>query len=469
MTHDVHPIAPPRRPTLFGPLIRSVSWLSDAWHGLGLSRPVALALQPFSYWPDRPSALLEQASPEALPVPGYAFNTGYTLATGRRISFRIRLPGLTARSGQLILSINPLDEHGELVAPLTKTLSLPAIASRGGKAEFAIRAIPGYSYALIGVISDDAVAHADGVEIDLIGGATSQLFSNRFEQARRGFLSAPGIGEVESIVVQRHPTLVEPISQMCTAGQMDDPLYRQWCDRLEWTAGPHRKQWEYIFICRALEHYGALHEGARGLGFGVGNEPITSICAAAGCSVVATDMPAEDDRATIWNASDQFGANLRSIHRPELCDAQTFFERVSYRSVDMTAIPADLTGFDFTWSSCAYEHLGSIEAGLAFFEASLACLKPGGLAVHTTELNLSSNVDTLDNGPTVIFRRKDIEELAVRLIRQGHEVIPITFDSGESDLDRVIDMPPYSHDPHLRLALLQWVTTSFGMIVRKKH
>ena len=87
--------------------------------------------------------------------------------------------------------------------------------------------------------------------------------------------------------------------------------------------------------------------------------------------------------------------------------------------------------------------------------------------MHTTELNLSSNSATLEKGGTVIFRRRDFEALAARLVAAGHQVFPITFDSGDSDLDRVIDLPPYSSDPHLKLQLMRWVTTSFGMIVRK--
>ena len=134
----------------------------------------------------------------------------------------------------------------------------------------------------------------------------------------------------------------------------------------------------------------------------------------------------------------------------------------------MNAIPADLVDFDFTWSSCAFEHLGSIEAGLDFFANSLDCLKPGGIAVHTTELNLSSNNITLDRSDTVIFRRRDFEALAERLAAEGHDVIPMTFDSGDNDVDRMIDLPPYCQDPHLKLQLMRWVTTSFGMIVRKK-
>jgi hypothetical protein len=255
---------------------------------------------------------------------------------------------------------------------------------------------------------------------------------------------------------------------MCTAAQMVEPAYAEWCSRMGSAPTRHRKQWEFVFILRTLEYYGALRPGSRGLGFGVGIEPLSSIFAAAGCEVVATDLAADDDRAQVWNDTDQLGSNLRQIHNPHLCDEQTFFEKVSYRAVDMNAIPADLTGFDFTWSSCAYEHLGSIDAGLAFFENSLKCLNPGGIAVHTTELNLTSNSSTLDKGGTVIFRRRDFEALAERLIAQGHEVFPITFDSGDSELDRFIDLPPYSSDPHLKLQLLRWVATSFGMIVRKK-
>jgi len=75
---------------------------------------------------------------------------------------------------------------------------------------------------------------------------------------------------------------------------------------------------------------------------------------------------------------------------------------------------------------------------------------------------------TLDRNDTVIFRRRDFEALAERLIAEGHEVIPMNFDSGDSELDRMIDLPPYSNDPHLKLQLMRWVTTSFGLVVRKK-
>ena len=56
-----------------------------------------------------------------------------------------------------------------------------------------------------------------------------------------------------------------------------------------------------------------------------------------------------------------------------------------FRAVDMNDIPPDLRGFDFTWSSCALEHLGTLRAGADFVVEQMTCLRPGGVAVHTTE------------------------------------------------------------------------------------
>ena len=125
--------------------------------------------------------------------------------------------------------------------------------------------------------------------------------------------------------------------------------------------------------------------------------------------------------------------------------------------------------YDFCWSSCSLEHLGSIDAGLRFIERSLDTLKPGGIAVHTTEFNLTSDTRTIKKGGTVLFRRRDVEEFARRTTKAGHEVLPITFDQGDQPEDQIVDVPPYAADIHFKLALGQYVTTSFGLAIRKKH
>ena len=133
----------------------------------------------------------------------------------------------------------------------------------------------------------------------------------------------------------------------------------------------------------------------------------------------------------------------------------------------MNAISSDLESFDFCWSACAFEHLGSIELGLQFVENSLATLRPGGWAIHTTELNVASNSDTIDNETTVLFRRRDFEMLARRLSALGHVVAPFDFGMGSQPMERYIDVPPYRQEPHLVLALKGYATTSFGLIVQK--
>ena len=86
--------------------------------------------------------------------------------------------------------------------------------------------------------------------------------------------------------------------------------------------------------------------------------------------------------------------------------------------------------------------------------------------MHTTELNCFSNDETLDNGPIVIFRRKDFEKLAAELVAEGHEVT-LNFTLGDDDLDRYVDVAPYTDRRHLRLSLAGQITTSFGLVVRK--
>lgn len=133
----------------------------------------------------------------------------------------------------------------------------------------------------------------------------------------------------------------------------------------------------------------------------------------------------------------------------------------------MNHIPESLTDFDFCWSACALEHLGSIEKGLAFIERTVSCLKPGGWAIHTTEFNLSSNTHTVDHLDTVLFRKQDLDELALRLTAQGHKVAPLNYDPGDGIIDRYIDVAPYRDVPHLKIALAGYAATSIGIIVQR--
>jgi len=258
-------------------------------------------------------------------------------------------------------------------------------------------------------------------------------------------------------------------SQLPTQAQVDSTTYWRWCDEIGDPPRYHRKQWEHVYVLQALAETGALRAGARGLGFGVGREPIPSVLAKHGCDVLVTDLAAPAAARAGWRASGQHAGSLDDLHRPEICGRDVFRARVRFRVQDMTRIDDDLRagGFDFVWSLCALEHLGSLRAGVRFVEQSLDCVKPGGVAVHTTEYNVSSDDDTLEDGATVLYRRRDVEELARSLGELGYEV-HLNLHPGDGPLDRYYDVPPYRGSLHLKIELQRHVITSLGILIRKR-
>ncbi|WP_243638646.1 class I SAM-dependent methyltransferase [Lucifera butyrica] len=231
----------------------------------------------------------------------------------------------------------------------------------------------------------------------------------------------------------------------------------------------HRKIWEWCFICQALYERGMLENGRKGLGFAVGREPLAALFASLGCTVVATDLDLESAQkpGANWVATGEHAAGMEALNELGLCDEESFRRNVSFRAVNMNCIPGDLEGFDFCWSSCAFEHLGSIENGKQFIYNMVKCLKPGGFAVHTTEYNVSSNEATMDYLPSVLFRKCDFEEMTENLRRRGCS-IDIDFTLGDGEADRFVDSPPYKHNPHLKFLFNGYVSTSMSLIIQKE-
>lgn len=284
--------------------------------------------------------------------------------------------------------------------------------------------------------------------------------------ARPRAVPAPGTRTRKFAVVEQPPVLTRPISQACTASQVREPAYAYWCRAIRQKPRAHRKQWEFCYIAQALAVEGMLAPGRRGLGFGVGGEPLTELFAARGCDILATDQAPEEAERTGWIDGHQHASSKAALNRRKLCPPDLFEEKVTFAFADMNAIPDDIGTFDFIWSACALEHLGSIDAGKAFVLNSAALLKPGGMIVHTTEYNCSSNQATVALGGTVLFRRRDFEYMGRELGKMGLEVT-FTFDVGDDPLDNYIDVPPYTSDVHLKLRLRNFATTSFGVIARK--
>ncbi|TFW10114.1 methyltransferase domain-containing protein [Oxalobacteraceae bacterium OM1] len=258
------------------------------------------------------------------------------------------------------------------------------------------------------------------------------------------------------------------VSRICTQDSLLSPQMQEW--QLRFKERPihlHRKIWEWCYISEALAERGMLRPGMRGLGFAVGQEPLTAMYARMGASIVATDLFAEKAEESGWVTTGQHAGDTAALNNRGLCDEREFNRLVTFQFADMNNIGTGFDEqFDFVWSSCAFEHLGSIEKGLQFVQNAMRCLKPGGYAVHTTEFNLSSDADTVESGDTVLFRKRDIESLIAALREQGH-AIDIDWANGNGYADQTIDLPPYKQEVHLRVQIQQYVVTSIGLIVRK--
>lgn len=296
----------------------------------------------------------------------------------------------------------------------------------------------------------------------------------------QGYALAEKLAKALPIPAGLEPRPVPLASKACTQADMESDWCAYWLGRLHMPRIFHRKLWELSYVLQALWQNGHLTVGQKGLGFGCGTEPIPSLLASYGVDVVATDLPAERQASEGWSASGQYTRSLDVLYRPHLVDRSAFDAHVSLSYVDMNAIPQDLRDFDFCWSICALEHLGSIRAGLDFIEASLGTLRSGGTAVHTTEFNFLDDDKTVDNWPTVLFQRAHFRMLFENLTAKGHRVAPLDFDVGHKPLDRFIDMPPYSNEwtefqksiwpkspPHLKLSVDGFASTCFGLVIQK--
>lgn len=227
----------------------------------------------------------------------------------------------------------------------------------------------------------------------------------------------------------------------------------------------HRKLWEFAAIAQVYQE--TIGSCGLALGFGCGREPLPAWLANRGCRVLATDQALGD--AKDWVGSMQHSGGLEDLPFHGICDEMKFRELVSYRSMDMNEIPDDVQQglFDFTWSAGSFEHIGGIEAGQRFFLAQMRCLKPGGIAAHTTEFNFGSNEKTIEADNLTLFRRRDLEDLERRLKAQGDVLWPLDLERGDKEADLYVDPYPYEGEFHLNLAIAEHVSTSVLLVARR--
>jgi hypothetical protein len=265
-----------------------------------------------------------------------------------------------------------------------------------------------------------------------------------------------------AIVASGKPSFDHPVSQFVSAEQIFSLRFERWRRVFGWGAGLNRKLWEYLYILNALDQFVGLRPGTRALGFGVGRERLVPLLAGLGCEVIATDYL---ERRELWPKMAQ---KLEDLLDPKICTEESFRSLVAFRNVDMNRIPPDLRNFDCLWSCSSLEHIGGLQNGLDFIEAAMDCLRPGGIAVHTTEFNLVSNETTHETPNLSFYRRHDIEALAERLTAKGHQIV-LNFTRGDTLADLHVNEDP-ARNWHLSLNAQagMYVITSIGIIVQKR-
>ena len=258
------------------------------------------------------------------------------------------------------------------------------------------------------------------------------------------------------------PTLGRVVSQTCTASQFIEPDYTRLAEEIQQAPRLHRKQWEYIYMLRAMEQLGLMESGKTGLGFGCGKEPLAVVMAKKGLRVTVSDIPPFDTSDSHWGSR-----NAMDLFYGGICTEEVYNRQVGFRAVDMNAIPDDLGQHDFVWSCCALEHLGSLKAGIDFILNSTKCLKPGGYGIHTTEFNTSSDTETLESPGLSLYRRCDLLDLQDLLVNHDCSLLPLNLYTGNLPEDKYVDLPPYEQKVHLKLLVESFAITSVGLVLRK--
>ncbi len=227
------------------------------------------------------------------------------------------------------------------------------------------------------------------------------------------------------------------------------------------------KFWQNAIIAEVVFNKFKDNKNIIGIGFGVGQERLPSLFASKGYRILATDQDFKTDKAKYWSKY-ELAQGPNSLNRLKICPPATFKKNVNYMAIDMKKIPKKLTdSYNFLWSNCALGHLGSIEAGLEYIEESLKCLKPGGLAVHTTELNVLSDKYTSTSGDTVIFRPRDIKKLFRKLANQGYICETLKYTLGDSAMDSRVSMRPQFGNDYSKIQVNGHLATQGLIIIHK--
>ena len=410
--------------------------------------PGALELDPFAYHPGVASRIQGLGGTGPSHNPDYTFHTPYVEAAPGPASFTVLFDGLTAKKGTLVLRVHmqSLEPGVPLRLVNSERIALNRLIQLGGKISVNFEGFHNVTFALVGLIVGDTDAAAEAVTVTLDRPADPTVRPEHVAEANSTAYGNTPLRPTPTLLSTRRAKLTDPVTQIATEPQLREPLAGGWLARLRPKGSSSVEHWRKVYTLQALRRYGMLEQGAVGLGF----EPTPSGMPAAMAAMHASVVAAFPTRP---GTPPGLEALKRDLSDRAPCDPSTFDANVTVRIASWRRIPEDLVNFDFVWSARANERLYSVTATTRFVEDVMACLRPGGLAVHVMTYDLSPGGRSIPATDRMLLQQGDVERIALLLVSRGHAVAQFKIDATDAILS------PPGHGVALR--------TMVGIIAQK--
>lgn len=250
---------------------------------------------------------------------------------------------------------------------------------------------------------------------------------------------------------------VPPLNKVCRGADAGNALWRQGYDDLGFSSSPdvfHRKIWEFNQALYGLKTLKRLAPGATALGIGCGHEELMYFLANRIERVIATDLyegtwiGGESEADVLAHPAKYAPFNYREDH-------------LEVRRMDALALSAGDASVDFVFCLSSIEHFGKLADKLQALREMFRILKPGGVAVLTTEVVLNR----LGRGAQYF----PIETLTSLVARAGFELThPPDLRVEQEYAARPLALPMDTFvSPHVVLRNFNTIYTSVALFLMK--
>jgi SAM-dependent methyltransferase len=231
----------------------------------------------------------------------------------------------------------------------------------------------------------------------------------------------------------------------------------------------HRKDWEWALGIIAMSRFGKLNEKSTAIGIGAGTETVPFYLANKLKHVYATDL--YEENGWIEVSPSDFPENPKKYAPfPYKEDALTVLR------MDGTKLEFPSESFDIAFSFSSIEHFGgkNHSGALRSLKEMERVLKPGGLAVITTEYIIN------DKEHPEFFNRRTIYSDLIDKLERLKLVEPLDLRMTTKTLDTVMDYYPVGinwgnmdnefrkNHPHILLKIKNILWTSIMLVFKKQ-